>query len=160
MDKQKLLNDYLSGIEKIEGKVAMIADGMLDYRPEREDAWTIKEHLIHIVDCEINIFIKMKSIIAQPRSLGFGMESEAWAKNIRRKNEDARKYLALFPLLRRIMFDLLADEEEKGWEEYAVWPYHGKMINLSLKECVEACARHLDFHLEYIDRIMKEIEAK
>lgn len=58
MKYQDLLNEYLSGIDLLNVKIQNLTDNDLNYRPERLDAWSIKEHIIHLVDSEVNGFIR------------------------------------------------------------------------------------------------------
>ncbi|MBN1894588.1 DinB family protein [bacterium] len=153
MGKKELLGKYIQGVEILSAKMKHVTDDMLVFRPDIEDAWTIKEHIIHLVDSEINGFIRLKSIIAQPGSTCYVMDEDNWTKNIRRKNEDVKKYLAVFKLIREMAFDLLIDEDEGNWDkDYFIRPYKGEIVNVTIEKCLTIYINHLDFHLKYMDR--------
>jgi hypothetical protein len=157
MSKRQLLEKYCNGVNVLFEKMNEITDDMLIYQPDIEDAWTIKEHIIHLVDSEINGFIRLKSIIAQPNSTCYVMDEDNWTRNIRRKNEDVNKYLSVFKLIREMAFDLLVDEDEKNWnEDYFIRPYRGEIVNVTIEKCLNIYIDHLDFHLKYIDRNISE----
>jgi hypothetical protein len=157
LDKRQLLENYTSGVKRLFIKMNDITDDMLVYRPKIEDAWTIKEHIIHLVDSEINGFIRLKSIIAQPGSSCYVMDENSWTKKIRRKNEDINKYLSVFKLIREMVFDLLVDEDESNWDtDYFIRRYHGETVNVTIEKCLEIYINHLNFHLEYLDRNINE----
>jgi DinB superfamily len=153
MNSMQLLETYTSGVDMLYDRMNAIDDDMLDFKPNVEDAWTIKEHMIHLVDSEINGFIRLKSIIAQPGSNCYVMDEETWSKNIKRKNEDVKKYLSVFKLMREMAYDLLVDEDESNWnKDYFVRTYRGETANVTIKKCLELYIDHLKFHLECIDR--------
>ena len=157
MNKQLLLDQFTGGADLLFSKVNALTDEMLNFRPEILDAWTIKEHVIHLVDSEINGFIRCKSIIAQPNSACYVMDENNWTKNIRRKNEDIKKYLSVFRLIREMAFDLLIDEEESNWnKDYFIRTYNNETSNVTIEKYLKLYINHLNFHLEYIDRNIKE----
>ena len=155
MDRETLLKEYCRGSELLRAKMAEIDDAMLNYRPDIEDAWTIKEHVIHVVDSEINGFLRLKSIIAQPGTHCYVMEEETWTKNIRRKNEDVDKYLAVYALIKEMVYDLLVDEDAGNWNrDYFIRDYQGGRSMVTIAKCLQIYIDHLRAHLEYIDRNM------
>jgi hypothetical protein len=126
---------------------------MLVHRPDMEDAWTIKEHLIHVVDSEINGFLRLKSILAQPNTSCYVMDEETWTKNIRRKNEDVRKYLAVYGLIKDLVYDLLVDEDEANWnKDFFIRNYKGERTEVTLEKGLQIYIEHLQAHLAYMDR--------
>lgn len=155
MEPQKLLKKYCRGSELLRAKMAEIDDAMLNYRPDIEDAWTIKEHAIHVVDSEINGFLRLKSIIAQPGTHCYVMDEDTWTKNIRRKNEDVSKYLAVYALIKEMVYDLLVDEDAGNWNrDYFIRDYQGERSEVTIAKCLQIYIDHLRAHLEYIDRNM------
>ncbi|MBP7737644.1 MAG: DinB family protein [Spirochaetes bacterium] len=158
MKYQQLLNTYAGGVEALDSKLRGLTGREYDYRPHRDDAWTIKEHIIHLVDSEVNGFIRCKSIIAQPGSECYVMDEDVWTKNIRRKDEDIYKYIRLFGLVRTIVCDLVKDEPEENWRgDYFIRKYKGETVQVTLEKCIEIYCNHLQFHLEYIDAILAEL---
>ena len=155
MDPEVLLKEYCRGSELLRAKMAAIDDAMLNYRPDIEDAWTIKEHAIHVVDSEINGFLRLKSIIAQPGTHCYVMDEETWTKNIRRKNEDVGRYLAVYALIKEMVYDLLADEDPGNWNrDYFIRDYKGERSEVTIETCLQIYIDHLRAHLEYVDRNM------
>ncbi len=157
MNYKELLDEYVQGVELLFSKVSTLPDDQLLFRPAIEDAWTIKEHVIHLVDSEMNGFIRCKSIIAQPFSNCFVMDEDKWTINIRRKNEDLKKYLSVFRLIREMTHDLLKDEEDVNWnKDFFVREYKGEVKQITIEKCIELYRNHLHFHIGYIDRNLKE----
>jgi hypothetical protein len=161
MKYTELLNEYKSGVELVENKIKGLSKEALNYRPVRKDGWTIKEHIIHMVDSETNGFIRIKSIIAQPGSETYVMDEDRWTANIRRKNEDMNKYLELFGSIRSIVYDLLADEPEENWiRDFFIRDYSGEQKKITILQAVQLYVNHAKGHMEYIDTNLEEFRGK
>jgi hypothetical protein len=54
-------------------------------------------------------------------------------------------------------FDLLIDEEESNWnKDYFIRTYNNETSNVTIEKYLKLYINHLNFHLEYIDRNIKE----
>ncbi len=158
MKYKKMLDEYLAGVDRLNEKLKNLSETMFHFKSKRKDSWTIKEHIIHLVDSETNGFIRCKSIIAQPNSECYVMDEDNWTKNISRKNEDVNKYIQLFGIIRHIIYDLLIDEPEENWNKnYFIRDYKGERKNVTIEKCIELYNDHLNFHIDYIDRILEEM---
>jgi hypothetical protein len=155
MTDRELLELYTRGPSVLEARVVGIPANVLESRPHYPEAWTIREHVIHLADSEINNFIRLKSIIAQPGSVGFVIDEMAWTSNIAHKREDVRKYLQLFRLVRELVVELVSDEIGSN-QNFFLRTYMGETRPITMREGLEVYARHVGFHLEYIDRILRE----
>lgn len=156
-----LLETYKNGVSVINNLIAGIDESLLDKMPEHADDWTIKEHIIHLVDSEINAFIRLKSIIAQPASECYVMNEENWTKNIRRKNEDMNKYLKLFGGIRELAYDFIKEEDERSREEnYYIRTINGKAEKVTINKWLQIYNNHLNAHVEYIEKINAELTGK
>lgn len=156
-----LLVTYKNGVSIVNNLIANIDESLLDKMPEHADDWTIKEHIIHLVDSEINAFIRLKSIIAQPSSECYVMNEEEWTKNIRRKNEDMNKYLKLFGLIRELAYDFIIDEDERTREDnYYIKTINGKAEKITINKWLQIYTKHLNFHVDYIEKINAELKEK
>ncbi len=152
MNQTELLKAYASGPDRLERSLEGVSPAILVRRPPYDGAWTIKEHVIHLADSEVNNFVRLKSIVAQPRSECYVMQEDDWTRNIARKDEDLGKYLRLFRLVREIAADFAAGEIDSN-QEWFVRTYKGETRRIGMREDLELYARHVDFHLEYIERI-------
>ncbi len=158
MKYSELMETYLSGVDLLNSAVEKISETEMDRRPARPDAWTIREHLIHLVDSEVNGFIRIKSIIAQPGSECYVMDEELWTRNLCGKIEDVGRYLQLFALIRSIVYNLLKDEPDGNWTmNYFTRTYGGETKHITLKDGIELYCNHLTMHLDYIAKILSEI---
>jgi hypothetical protein len=157
VDHHELLMKFSGAVEALEAKLKSVTPEQARFIPNIPDAWSISDHVIHIVDSDINNFIRCKSILAQPSSIGFVIDEEKWTRNIMDKGEDYKMYLKVFRLLRQILATLLLKEPESAWtKNYFQRTYQGKTENITLEKCIEIYANHIYFHIEYIDRNIDE----
>ena len=156
MNHKELLDEYLGGSETLLKTIKKAPKKALDYRPFK-DAWTIKEHVIHLVDSEINHFIRWKSIIAQPNSKCYVMDEETWTKNLNPEHEDISLYIEVFRLLRTITYNYLIHVPEKEWHNnYFTREYKFKSENIDLEQSIEMYKNHIPKHIDYSERNIDE----
>ncbi len=156
-----LIQEYEDGARRIKELFERIPEAALDYRPRGTDRWTIRQHLIHLVDSDINHFIRIKSCIAQPHSKVFVIEELDWVRNLGDRKEEASSYIELFCLLRRTMARFLSSVSEDDFtNSYFMREYQGEERRISLREAVEMYRDHVDFHIEYIEKILDEYAAE
>jgi hypothetical protein len=147
-----LLKDFQDAPHLLEREIVGISDELADYRPF-DDAWTIREHVVHVTDTDINNFIRWKSILAQPRSRAYVIDEESWIKRMKYTNADMVKYLAVLRLLREISYDYLIEVDEKEWNnEYFL---HGESGTVTLERCITIYTKHIPSHIEYVRRNKK-----
>jgi hypothetical protein len=152
MDFEALKREFAQGPAILEARIRPLDKATLNRRPAYEDAWTIKEHVIHLADCDTNGFIRIKSIIAQPGTECYVMDEDLWTRNLRRTDEDVEKYLKLFSLIRSIVAELV--EGEAANPGFFTRTYKGEVRKIDIPGCLEIYVKHLKFHLEYIDKIV------
>jgi hypothetical protein len=153
MKHDDLLQEYLNGIKLLDNIVSNLSKDQILFIPLFDNAWSIQEHVIHIVESEINNFIRWRSILAQPNSKCFVIEEDNWNKNLNYQQEDICKYLNIFKLLRTLTYDYLKTVEESKWNQnYFIHEYHGDINKITLEQNIEIYAKHVYSHIEYIER--------
>jgi catechol 2,3-dioxygenase-like lactoylglutathione lyase family enzyme len=157
MDKTRLLATFFGGVERIENAVRGISQKGLDFKSDRVDSWSIRQHLIHLVESDINNFIRIRSCIAQPSSNVYVIQEEEWVRNLGDRNESVDDYLATFRLLRKLLAAFLKDVPDEDFERrYFIRDYKGETSKIVLYDAVKNYCDHVDFHMEYIERIKSE----
>lgn len=142
---KKLYIDSVNTLERFLSEVPLEA---FTYRPPREGAWTISEHVRHLADNEMNFALRAKMAVAQPGTTVMLLDQEAWVQSVYKAHESWEDYLALFKHLRGILLGFLdtlsEDEAQRAWIQH---PERGRM---SLVDLLELYAGHVDFHLVYM----------
>jgi len=154
MDKnkniKKFIKKYSSGYKLINKAIKLLPDEVYDFRPELPDAWSIKEHIIHLVESEVNFYLRVKFSIAEPGKDALVIDEQKWQKSFSLVNESVKDYLVLFKLLRKIISGIFASLDISRFEEYHL--IHPKLGKFTLAKMVEVYSSHPYFHIEYIER--------
>ena len=143
-------------LAKIRGDLAYLerfvqsrpAAAMLSLRPDLEDAWTIQEHLVHLLDCEMVIYLWIRRALADPGTamwpLGPHIEPEACA------GQPVEQTVQAFKAVRLAVVGLLANVDEADFTRCFATRDTGK--KWTVDDMASIMARHVGFHLEYIRR--------
>jgi hypothetical protein len=154
------LKQYAEGPARLRKTVDKLPAEVLDWRPVKPaDAWTIREHVIHIVDSDVSGFFRWRMSLAEPGAKAPVQEEELWNSKIEHARESMGDFLNLHELLRKITVSYL---EKTSWDIINVAHYqHPVNGRVALSKWVQIYAEHVDFHIEYIDRnyrLWKEIK--
>ena len=153
----ELIQAYEDGARRVRELFERIPESAYDYRPKGADRWTIRQHLVHLVDSDINHFIRMKSCVAQPHSNAYVIDELDWVMNLGDRKEEAADYIELFCLLSKLMSRFLSSVPEEDFaDSHFMREYQGEKRRISLREAVEMYRDHVDFHIEYVERIIEE----
>lgn len=157
MNKVQLISDFAAGTEDLQKIVNVIPKEWYDRMPKTADDWTIRQHIIHLVDSEVNNFIRIKSCVAQPHSNVYVINELEWTKNLGARQESVSDYVLLFSLIRKITVAFLSELPDGDFaERYFTRDYNGEVKNISLRESVEMYTGHVGFHIDFINRILGE----
>ncbi len=153
MDFQELCRLFPEGPKLLRQALKDMPKEAWEFRPELEDAWTISEHVRHVVDSEANFYLRAKLSVAEPGAVIMALDEEVWAHKVYPPNEELEPYLELFEQLRKILYIFLkgvsAVQAEEAWVTH---PVHGRM---TLKNILMIYVRHVYSHLEYLERNRK-----
>jgi hypothetical protein len=150
---KEILLHYSNGYNLLINNIKNIDDELLVFRPPINDAWTIKEHLIHLVDSEINLFLRVKFSISETGKEILVINEDLWNDKLNYNDENLDDYLDMFRLIRKIITNLLKNiDDEKSKEYFVIHPEFGK---LDLKNLITIYAGHISSHIEFINRNIK-----
>jgi hypothetical protein len=112
-----------------------------------------------LADSELNGFIRLKSIIAQPGSDCYVMDEDAWTRNIKNNNEDVYKYMELFKIIRELAYEFINSVDIKNWNnQYFIRTYKGQETQITIEKWLEVYNEHFSVHLDYLDKIKKDYD--
>lgn len=148
-DKLALIARYESAGEVVK-EWATLPSAVLDRRPS-EDRWTIREHLVHLLDADINGISRARKAIAEPGSPIYPYEEELWTASLAYRQADLKLIVELFSGLRRFMGDTLRNLVEKDWT--ALFYLHPKNGKVDLENYLHHYIDHVEFHREYVERL-------
>jgi hypothetical protein len=123
---------------------------LLDYRPPIEDAWTIREHLAHVVDTEVNAYVRYRKCIAEPGGRVCVFDEERWKQALGYADQPLEESLSVFKLLRALTYRHLKTLDQTEWNGYFV--VHPERGRFSLDDWLATYTGHIDVHEKYIMR--------
>ena len=144
------LIEYEKGPEKLAEAIKDAPKELLNFRPNLEGAWTISEHVRHVVDNEFNFILRAKMSIAEPGASVMMLDEEAWARVVYQIDEDLNEYLKLFQVLRTLFARFVREMDVNLLEK--AWINHPKRGRTSFLDLLKIYVEHVDFHLEFIER--------
>lgn len=152
-ERTKLLDEYLSGGEKIRVKVRGIDQERLHYIPFSE-AWSIHENVVHLAESEIVGSVRLRKLVAESGITVDVYDQELWKTHLGYYKQSLDGYLDLFSLLRRLNAELVRSLDDRVWtENYIIHPERGR---LALTDWFSVYTGHVQFHLDLIDRNLRE----
>jgi hypothetical protein len=149
--RKKLLELLLSGMSSLDRYTESTTPlEALHYRPPLDDAWTIMEHMGHILDVEVSGYVFIRKAIVEPGVETWGFPHDDWIEPLRYADLSMNEVLAAFKSIRLLTYRLLKDIEDEGWDGFYLLRSSGE--KRTLDRLLEILAGHVDFHLEYLER--------
>ena len=99
---------------------------MWDFRDEH-GRWSIREHLVHIADSEVNSYVRCRRFIAEPGQPLMAYDENIWASALDYASRNTDDALELFRLLRRQTYAILKSLPESAWANICHHPENGDM---------------------------------
>ncbi|EPR08140.1 DinB family protein [Ruminiclostridium papyrosolvens] len=135
--------------------VLELSDELILYRPF-EDAWSIKEQIIHCMEVDIANFHRYRKAIAQPDTPVLSFD-QIWTRNLDYQLSDLKMSMDLMKLVRSYMVSHLKTIIACDWTKYAY--IHDKKGKVNLEEALSQYIEHVDFHKKLIDRNIQLFKA-
>ncbi len=156
-EKLSLIDRYEQAIDPLIDFAKRLPAGVVDFRPmDRSDAWTIREHAIHMLDAESFGYGRIRLAVAQPGSRVFAWEEEIWQKAARYETADAIGSLETARGLRKPAAAMLRAIAEEDWAAFFIdHPARGRM---ELAQVVETYIGHAKSHLDYFGQNLAAYE--
>ena len=155
--RSEALADYAVGPSKIKDFIGKIPKEAIDYRPF-EDAWTIAEHTHHLLDAEMNGYVRYRNAIAEPGSLVRLWDQEGWKAKLGYAEQDLSSSLEAFALIRSIVHRHLSRIVSEDWSKYTF--VHPERGTVDLDGWLETYLGHVKTHLDYFERNLRLFKEK
>ncbi len=152
MERSELLEEYLSGYQKLRDILDELPNEVLYFKPAPEK-WSVYEIIIHISDSEANGYTRCRKIIAESGSKILTYDQDKWAENLNYTKQSLDNALDLFRMLRITTFIMLKSIGNDKWENFVVHPDNGKM---TLDDWLNLYVNHVNIHVKQIKRNLEE----
>ena len=137
---------YSRAYETLVAGISKFPREMWDFRDEH-GCWSIREHLVHIADSEVNSYVRCRRLVAEPGQPLMAYDENAWAVELRYADRSAEDAMELFRLLRRQTGDLIRSLPEAAWANTCYHPENGDM---TLDDWLVVYEAHIPEHLGFM----------
>ena len=145
-ERESKIASYGRAYETLTAGVRQFPEEMWDFRDEH-GCWSIREHLVHIADSEVNSYIRCRRFIGEPGQPLMAYDENAWAATLRYSEQDPRNAVELFRLLRHQTYVLITTLPNSAWSNACYHPENGDM---TLDDWLDVYEAHIPEHLGFM----------
>ena len=130
-----------------------LPDELLDFRPDLEDVWTIRELLVHLVDADAVLYVRVRRAIAEPGVEGWPLGKtlvEKWHPGLDYSGQSVAEAVEGLQAVRALTVGLVRRIADQDWSGYYTIRPDGQKAYL--EDLVRIESSHIDTHLEQIER--------
>jgi hypothetical protein len=133
---------------------------MIDFVPDVKDAWSIREHVAHLLDTEIRAFVRYRNAMVDKGidlNLGGG-DVNVSNSLLKYPSQSVDDSLEVIRLLRKITVQHvsgMSNDEMKGY-----YIKHPDMGQINLRMILSIYTQHIDKHVKYLQRNIRLFENK
>jgi hypothetical protein len=143
---QDLIRSYAEGPRLLEAAVAGLSLNELRFTPGPEH-WSIHENVVHVADTDMVAAVRMRYVIAQPRSTLVSFDQNKWARVLDYRSLSMIEALALLRAIRSTTAEILQRVPADSWEQVGINTEAGPQ---TLEWLVEHFGDHVHYHLRTI----------
>lgn len=140
--------------QKLESAVKGLSDNQLNI-PTGEGKWTIRQIAHHIVDANINLFVRMKLIITEEKPILKPFDQDKWAALIDTTACPVTTSISIANGLHERLSQLLESLPESNWNREGIHLERGK---LTLDDLLTTYSRHGETHLQQIINFKQKMQ--
>ena len=132
-------------------RVAGFSPELIDFRPQLEDAWTIRENLAHLLDSEMSLFMRIRQAVSNPGSdLAQAYSLEDWKDRFDHTKQSMAETVELYKKVHALACEVLAGLEDRDWSTFFI--NHIERGKQTLHDSARIISIHGGFHLELVER--------
>jgi hypothetical protein len=155
MVMKEWIEQYAAGFERLSDAIAGLSLDQLNFKPSPE-AWSVKEIAVHLADTEIVAVYRMKAVLSETNPTLLNFDQDNWAARLRYSEADMGQALEQFKVLRESFLPTLTALKDADWERIGT---HNQVGVLTMAQLLEKFVRHVDTHLDQIQRNLAAFEA-
>ena len=152
-ERQDLINQIKNLPPKLETAMLGLSDEQLD-TPYREDGWTVRQVVHHLVDSHMNAMIRMKLIMTENDPILRPYIQDEWAKLPDTNKMPIQTSLSILKGLHTRWGYLLENLSEDTWNRKGMHPEDGEVV---LKGLLKSYANHGNNHLKQITDLKEKM---
>ena len=143
---------YKTAVENLKGLIYELTDDEIEYIPEREDAWNIKQHLLHLLLCESESLVRLLNIENEEPNILNVDDTKSFLKRLKDKKINSKTCVNMLQNIEAMAAEIVSNYSEREYETKRILcSYNNEIIEVTIKENIESSIDHYEFHKEIID---------
>ena len=110
--------------------------------------WSPHELVIHIVDADVNGYLRFRKLVAEPGAVVPGYAQDAWADSLDYHSQDPELAIELMARLRALTHPILESLDDTVWSHTVT---HSERGPWTMEDWLRTYTEHVDDHLAQID---------
>lgn len=155
-ERRQKLESYANGYTQLAAAVQEFPREAWNFKPS-SDRWSIREILLHVVDSEVNGFVRCRMFIAEPGKTVMAYDQDQWAKALRYEEQSVEDALELFKWIRLTTFKLIHSLPDSVWSNTVQHPERG---TLTFDHWLEIYERHVPAHIQQMQKTYEAWKSK
>ncbi|NLJ45177.1 MAG: DinB family protein [Treponema sp.] len=157
-EKEGLIVRYETAFEPIRNLVKNLTAHQLSFIPDLPEAWSINEHLVHLLEADLICWYRIRAAIAEPGVTIPVWNQEAWRSRLRYSDLDGIGCLEESVRVRSLIGRTCRGVLDGDWSAFhVIHPERGRM---DLAQLLELYSGHGSFHLKYLERNLTACRAR
>jgi hypothetical protein len=156
-EKLESISKFESAYSVIEAQIVGLSKSDLQFIPPVQDAWSINDTLVHLLDADMALWFRIRVSVAQPGFAIPAWDQEAWQAKLHYGEEDGPAFLEEAKALRRRVAAFLRRIVDDDWAGYYV--IHPERGRLDLAALITIYREHIAFHVPLIKRNIDALKA-
>lgn len=145
-----LVNAFEHAYDALSARVRELGGAELSFVPPIADAWSINDHLVHLLDADCNLVMRIRGAVAEPEKDVPVWNQESWHAKNNYAASDGHFALDLAVSLRKFMAESLRTLDDATREAASI--VHPEKGLLTLYEVLKIYTGHADTHYKYLVR--------
>ena len=150
-ERDSLIKAYAEGYAAVLAALDEFPRAMWHYKPAPEK-WSVHEILVHLADAEVNGYVRLRALLAEPGSKVMAYDQDAWADKLDYQNQDAEDALELFRCLRVLNGRMLESPPDSAWTNTVEHPEAGTQ---TLEDWLAVYSKHVPVHINEMRRVFE-----
>jgi hypothetical protein len=154
-ERKTLIEAYCEGPSALAEALRRYPRKMWQFR-EKPGCWTIHEIVVHTADSEVNGYVRLRALLAEPGKTLMAFDQNLWANRLDYHGQSPDDAMELLVVLRRLNCHLLEAATEAAWKNTVEHPETGTM---NLEDWLAGYARHIPRHINQMQRVFEAWQA-
>ncbi len=161
MSFEKALSEYQEEVGHLVRLLDEITEDEINYIPVRKDGWSIKRHILHLVNSETQSMLRIMMMENKPSNIINVIDSSDWIDNIDINLVSTRACVDYLEKISDMIVVLIRAFGNNSYKNKKIkCLYQNENVEVFMYEDIESGIDHFKFHQEFIRENLFEYKEK